>query len=133
MSYIKEKVSYLRGLADGLPIESEAAEKLYTALIETLDAMADAIDENEEAIDELGECVDEIYEDLDDLEDYLFGDEEDEENDDDESDDDDFVEIECPNCNEVVYFDQEMLESENDLICPNCNQPVMPAATPEEK
>jgi ssDNA-binding Zn-finger/Zn-ribbon topoisomerase 1 len=132
MSYIKEKVSYLRGLADGLTIESEAQSKLIAAMIETLDAMADAIDENEAAIDELGESVDEIYEDMDDLEDYLFEDEDDDDDDEDDEDDD-FVEVKCPNCKEIIYFDQDMLESDQDLICPNCNQPVMPAAPTDEE
>ena len=120
MSYIKEKVAYLRGLSDGLNITDEAQAKLFAAIIDTMDAIADAADENESAISELGECVDDIYEDLDDIEDALFDDE------------DDFVEVECPHCGETVYFDQDMLESSEDLICPNCNESLMPTPMDEE-
>ena len=107
MSYIKEKVAYLRGLSDGLNIADEAQAKLFAAIIDTMDAIADEVDENESSISELGECVDEIYDDLDDIEDILF---------DDEDLDDDFVEVECPHCGETIYFDQDMLESSDDLI-----------------
>lgn len=121
MSYIKEKVAYLRGLAEGMEIGSDNNGKLLKAIIETLDSMADSIDENECSIMELDECVDDIYDELDDIDEYLFDDE-----DDDEFDDEEFVEFECPHCGETVYFDQSMLEGSDELICPNCNEPVVP-------
>ena len=47
--------------------------------------------------------------------------------------DDDFVEVECPHCGETVYFDQDMLESDEELICPNCNKPVIPTVQDDEE
>ncbi|MEL7608604.1 MAG: CD1247 N-terminal domain-containing protein [Bacillota bacterium] len=120
MSYIKEKVSYLKGLADGLTIADEAQQKLFAAIIDALDAIADAVEDNESAIDEMNEFIEDICDDLDALDEAVFEDE-----DEDEEDDDDFVEVVCPHCDETIFFDQEMLESADDLICPNCNQPVI--------
>ena len=132
MSYVKEKVSYLRGLCDGLDITDEAQRKLYTAIIETLDAVADALDENEATLAELDECVSDIYDALDEVEDELYGDEDDEDDDEDDAfDEDAFIEVQCPHCSDTIYFDQDMLSSRDELICPSCNQKVIPAVDEE--
>lgn len=34
------------------------------------------------------------------------------------------MEVVCPSCGETIYFDEDMLDSEDGLICPNCNEPV---------
>ena len=134
MSYVKEKVSYLRGLCDGLEITDDTQRKLYTAIIETLDAVADAIDENEATLAELDECVSDIYDALDDVEEELYGDEYDDEDeeDDDAFDEDAFIEVQCPHCGDTIYFDQDMLSSREELICPSCNKKVIPAVGEEE-
>lgn len=135
MGYMKEKVAYLRGLADGMEIGGDAQGKLLLAMIEAMDEMAGTIDENEEAIIDLDECIDDICDELSDIDeclDALI-------DDDDECDcccddfDDDFVEVECPHCGETVYFDQDMLESDEELICPNCNKPVIPTVRDDEE
>ncbi len=123
MSYIKEKVAYLRGLAEGLGVGSDSTGKLISEIIATLDVMADAVDENEAAIMELDECVDDIYEEIDNIDELLY---------DEEDDDDDFVEFECPNCGETAYFDKDMLENSEDLICPACNAPIVTDADSDE-
>ncbi len=130
MSYVKEKVSYLRGLCDGLDITDETQRKLYTAIIETLDAVADALDENEATLAELDECVSDIYDALDEVEEELYGEEEDDDEDD-AFDEDAFIEVQCPHCSDTIYFDQDMLSSRDELICPSCNQKVIPAVDEE--
>ena len=134
MSYVKEKVSYLRGLCDGLEITDETQRKLYTAIIETLDAVADAIDENEATLAELDECVSDIYDALDDVEEELYGEEDEGEDEEDEDafDEDAFIEVQCPHCGDTIYFDQDMLSSREELICPSCNKKVIPAVGEEE-
>lgn len=125
MSYVKEKVSYLRGLYDGLNIENDAQGKLIGAIIEAMDSIADAIDDNEATIDELDECISDIYDALEEMEEDLydlFDDLEDLEELDDDLFEDSFVEVTCPHCHDVIYFDQEMLSSKDDLICPSCNK-----------
>ena len=116
MSYISEKVSYLDGLADGMNIAEDKNGKLLKGIIDALGAIAEELEEQSDMLDDLSDCVDDIYEELDDLE---------EDDDDDEGfDDDDFVEVECPSCGETVYFDVDMVDSEEGLICPNCNAPI---------
>ncbi len=133
MGYMKEKVAYLRGLADGMEIGGDAQSKLLLAMIETMDEMAGTIDENEEAIIELDECIDDICDELSDIDECLDALVDDEGCDCCGEDfEDDFVEVECPHCGETVYFDQGMLESDEPLICPNCNEPVIPKADDDE-
>lgn len=130
MSYLKEKVAYLRGLAEGMEIGGDKQGKLLNAMIAAMDEMADAIEENEATVMELDECVDDIYESLDEIEDYL--DDDDDDDDDDEFDEDDFFEMECPQCGETVYFDVDMMENDDDLICPNCNAVIVPVPEDDE-
>ena len=123
MSYMKEKVSYLRGPAKGLGVSSDTTGKLLNEIIATLNSTADALDENEAAIMELEECMDGIYEEIDNIDELLY---------DEEDDDDDFVEFKCPSCGETAYFDKEMLENIEDLICPACNAPIVTDADSDE-
>ena len=76
-------------------------------------------EEIDERVEELSEYVEEIDSDVSDLEEALFLDDEDEE-------DDDFVELQCPECGETIYFDEDMLESGEELLCPNCNALLVP-------
>lgn len=139
MGYMKEKVSYLRGLSDGLQVQDETQKKLFDAIIEVLDSMADTVDENEAGIAELDECVDDLYDCVDELEEFC--DEccadcdccDCELDEDDDMDMDDFVEVDCPHCNETIFYDAEMLQSRDPLICPNCNEEVVPALEDEEE
>ena len=128
MAYMKEKTAYLRGLADGIELGDDKYGKLLKAMIECMDEMAGCIDENEEAIAELEECMDDVCEELDDLDEILFEDDDDEDEEDDEDfecfDDGDFYEVECPHCGEIIYFDIEMLEKNDELLCPNCNEAI---------
>ena len=43
-----------------------------------------------------------------------------------DEEDDDFVELQCPECGETIYFDEDMLESGEELLCPNCNALLVP-------
>jgi formylmethanofuran dehydrogenase subunit E len=130
MGYTKEKVAYLRGVADGMELGDDKYAKLFHLIIETLDEMADTVDENEEAIIEMDECIDDMCDELSDIDECLDALLDDDDLDEDE--DDDFIEIECPHCGETVYFDQSMLEGDDPLICPNCNQPVVPDLSDDE-
>lgn len=125
MSYIKEKVAYLRGLAEGMEIGADAQGKLINAMIAAMDAMADAIDENETAITELDECIDDIYGELDAIDACCF-------DEDDYEDGDDAFEMECPACGETVCFDLDILESEGELSCPNCHAVMVPECEEED-
>lgn len=117
MSYLAERVAYLRGLSEGLSISDQSAEgKLLLKIIEVLEDVSDSIDTLEEAQQELDEYVENMDDDLAEVEEELFGE---------EDEDDDFLEIECPHCHEVIYFDQDALAGDT-LICPVCNQAILP-------
>lgn len=121
MSYITERVAYLDGLADGLNIKDEKEGKLLRGIIDVLGAIAEELEEQNDTIDDLSGCVDEIYDELDAIDEAFEDDDEDE---DEDFDDDDFLEIVCPSCGETIYFDEDMLDSEDGLICPACNEPI---------
>ena len=59
-----------------------------------------------------------IYDELDDIETAI------DEDYDGELDEDDFIEVVCPHCGETVYFDEDMIDSDDGLICPNCNETI---------
>lgn len=117
MSYISEKVAYLDGLADGMSLNDDKEGKLLRGIIDALGAIAEELEEQDETLDDINDCIDEIYNELDELDESLF-------EDDGEEGDDDFFEVVCPACGETIYFDEDMLDSEEGLICPCCNEPI---------
>ena len=117
MSYLTEKMAYIRGLAEGLEIDETTKEgKLLLAMVEALSDTADEICEIEDYQDELTELIDEIDEDLGDVEEFVYGDIDDE---------DDEFSVECPACGDIIYLDEETLaECEDSIVCPNCNEKI---------
>ncbi len=141
MKYLGEEVAYLRGLAEGLEIENETKEgKMICKIIDVLESLADTLDDMQEDHDELVDYVEEISEDLSDVEEILYEDEdEDEEYDDcdeDEEYDDEeltYIEMECPNCAELVDIDEDLLFDDSiDVICPNCQAVILSSEDDEE-
>lgn len=105
MEYLMQKVSYLKGLADGLDIEDTSKEgKLLLHIVDTLEEFADVLEETIENQIDLEEYVDFIDEDLADVEEDIYGLDEDydEEDYDDLYDDEDFC----------CYFEEDELEDE---------------------
>ncbi len=117
---ISEKISYIKGLAEGLSLNDTTKEgKILLTIIDLLGDMCDEIDAIDEACAEIGEQLDAVDEDLSLLEDDFYADEDDYEDDEDDYCDDDVYEVECPNCNDIIYLDESMLEEE-EMLCPNC-------------
>ena len=142
---LKEKAAYLKGLSDGMELDTATKEgKLIAALIDMVTELAEAVEAHDtdldEIVDELGELreyAEELDSDLGDVEDYLDEELDDEDYDDDDEDDDDddefdwldgeddeiegeYFEIVCPSCGEAICFD-ESVEPEN-LTCPACGE-----------
>ena len=121
---ISEKVAYLKGLAEGLNIDTEKSKegKLISVMIGILEEIGMSIEDLEESAEALGEEIDAISDDLSDVEKVVY---DDEDEDDDECgcgcDDDDFFEVECPNCGETLMIDESVLE-EGVIQCPGCKQ-----------
>ena len=136
---ISEKSAYLKGLMDGLNLDTEKAEgKMIAAIVDLLGDVTKRLTDVEETTIAISDELDEIEEDLDAIEDFIL-DEEDEdyedewdEDDDDEWDEDDedgfdfgdedstIYEVECT-CGEIVDFDEETLEK-GSITCPNCGE-----------
>ena len=128
---IMEKVAYLKGLADGLGLDSESKEgKLISVIIDTLSDMAEEIaDLSENALD-IGDELDALSGDLSDVEEILFNG--------DDDDDDDFLGfsygdddeygcglcgrdylpdvIECPACSSDIELDDSIL-TDGSVVC----------------
>ena len=121
---ITEKGAYLKGLLEGMELDTEKKEgKLLAAIIDVLDDIALEIEDLKDYADELGEGLDAVSDDLEDVEDVLFEEDEDEEEDyeEDLDDDEDCYATTCPTCEENIYFDESILE-EGEVICPNCGE-----------
>ena len=134
---ISEKSAYLKGLMDGLSLNTETDEgKMISAIVDLLGDMAKRITDIEETTIAISDELDEIEEDLDAIEDFImdeedddFEDFEDEDWDEDEEyeegfdfgDEDSIIyEVECA-CGERINFDEETLE-EGSMTCPNCGE-----------
>ena len=137
---ISEKSAYLKGLMDGLKLNTESDEgKMISAIVDLLGDMAKRITDIEETTIAISDELDEIEEDLDAIEDFIMDEEEewDEEEDDYEDDewdeDEDYeegfdfgdeettiYEVECA-CGEIINFDEDVLEA-GSMICPNCGE-----------
>lgn len=118
---ISERVAYLKGLAEGLAIDTEKSKegKLIQVMIGILEEIGMSIEDLEENTVSLGEEIDALSDDLSDLESAVFDEDKDEE--DGEDGDEDFFEVSCPNCNGPLTIDQEVLDS-GLIQCPNCKE-----------
>ena len=142
---ISEKAAYLKGLMDGLQLDTEKAEgKMISAIVELLGdvtkkltdvedttiAISDELDEIEEDLDAIEDYILEVEEDLEDEDDEYFDDEDDDYGFDDEEDyeegfdfgDEDSIiyEVKCV-CGNVINFDEETLE-EGSIVCDECGE-----------
>ena len=124
---IMEKVAYLKGLAEGMELDTEKKEgKLLAAIIDLLEDIALELEDLWDGEEELYEGLDAVSDDLEDVEDLIFEDE-DEDEDEEEYDEEDFDDDEdcyattCPTCEEEIFFDESILE-EGEVICPNCGE-----------
>ena len=97
-----ERVAYIRGLAEGLELDTDKKEvKVLDAMLTLLEDMALSISDLEEAYEDMADQLDAVDEDLCTLEDDFY--EEDKCCEDCEDDDDEFYyEVTCPNCQETI-------------------------------
>ena len=120
---ISEKVAYLKGLAEGLNLDTEKSKEgmLISVMIGILEEIGLSIEDLEENTQALGEEIDVLSDDLSDVEDVVFDEDEDEDEDEDDEDyDDDWFEVECPTCEEPLVIDDKAL-ADGMIQCPNCH------------
>ena len=125
---ITEKVAYLKGLAEGMDLDTDKkVGKLLAAIIDTLDDIALELEDIKDEQAELADGLDAVSDDLEDVENVVFDEWDDEDQEDDEYYYDDLDEDEecyattCPTCEETIYFDESVLE-DGEVICPNCGE-----------
>ena len=137
---ISEKAAYLKGLMDGLKLDTEKAEgKMISAIVELLGDVTKKLTDVEDTTIAISDELDEIEEDLDAIEDYILDVEEDLEEEFDEEDDYGFddgeeyeegfdfgdedsiiYEVKCP-CGNIINFDEQTLE-EGSIVCDECGE-----------
>ena len=135
---ISEKSAYLKGLMDGLSLNTESSEgKMIASIVDLLGDLTRKVTDIEDTTIAISDELDEIEEDLDAIEDFIMDelDEDDDEDfdDDEDWDDEDFeegfefgdedstiYEVVCA-CGNVIDFDEETLE-QGSMICPNCGE-----------
>ncbi len=142
---LSEKSAYLKGLMDGMELDTASGEgKMIAAIVDLLGDMAKKITDIEDTTIAISDELDEIEEDLDAIEDFIMDEEDDDEDFDwDEDEEDEFVwdededeeyeegfdfgdedstiyEVVCA-CGEVINFDEETLEK-GSMTCPNCGE-----------
>ena len=137
---ISEKSAYLKGLMDGLNLDTEKAEgKMIAAIVDLLGDVTKRLTDVEETTIAISDELDEIEEDLDAIEDYILDEEDEEDYDDDDFDYEDDLddedeeegfdfgdeettvyEVKCA-CGNIIDFDEETLEK-GSIICDNCGE-----------
>ena len=142
---ISEKAAYLKGLMDGLNLDTEKAEgKMISAIVDLLGEVSRKLSDVEDTTIAISDELDEIEEDLDAIEDYILDDEDEDEDWDDEDWDDDededwddededyeegfdfgdedsiIYEVKCV-CGNVINFDEETLEA-GSIVCDKCGE-----------
>ena len=152
---ITEKAAYLKGLMDGLNLNTETNEgKMISAIVDLLGDVTRRLSDVEETTIAISDELDEIEEDLDAIEDYILDEEDDDDYYDDDEDEDDYYdfedvdedaeegfdygdpdstiyEVECA-CGEIIAFDEDTLE-EGSIICPNCGETLEFSLEDEEE
>lgn len=121
---ISEKVSYIKGLVEGMKIDESTNEgKVTLAILDVLNDMALQFDDVDSELDDMADVVSDIEESVCDLEDIVYGDDDDDDDECDCDDDDDMYEITCPKCNNTVVVDFDVI-NEGGIVCPNCGEPL---------
>ena len=142
---ISEKSAYLKGLMDGLKLNTESDEgKMIAAIVDLLGDVTKKVADIEDTTIAISDELDEIEEDLDAIEDYILDEDEDDDDEDeddefwpydDEDEDDDEIgdegfdfgdeettvyEVRCA-CGNIIDFDEEVLES-GSIVCDKCGE-----------
>jgi len=113
---LKESVAYLHGLVEGIDLDTTTKEgRILAGIVDTLGEITSAMEKLRIRQNELEIYLDSLDEEVMDLEESFYC-----------ADQDDLVEVECPECHDIVYFDADILEDDDtiEVTCPNCDSTV---------
>lgn len=117
-----ERVSYIRGLTEGLELDTDKKEvKVLNAIIDLLDDLSSSVSEIEDDLNDVSDQIDAIDEDLGSLEDDFYDEGEDEDGDENDDKDGCYYEVTCPNCHETVCLSEDIVK-DGQIDCPNCGE-----------
>ena len=121
---IAEKVSYIMGLAEGMKLDDSTNEgKVLNAIIDVLGDIALNIEDIDSDLADVTDVVSDLEDAVYDLEDEVYCDEDCDCDccDDDCCCDEDMYEITCPNCDNTITTDFDVISS-GSIACPNCGE-----------
>ncbi len=144
MSKMTNKISYLRGLAEGMKLNPEKdSHRLILGMLDALGDVGDTLDALMEAQGEIVERINVMDDDLSDLEDDFYGeeefdpDEDAEEGEEEDGEDQDVTSsngpilYECPHCHTTVEIDPDSVDLSEKSLCPTCGKELFPEALDE--
>ena len=115
---IAEKVAYLKGLAEGMELDTNKNEgKLISQIIDVLEDIAYGLEDVEQNALDIGEELDAISDDLADVEDFVFGEDED----DCDCCDEEIYSVTCPACGEELEVSEDVVDL-GEIQCPACGE-----------
>ena len=148
MSEIGKRVSFLKGLSEGMKISDTTNEgKLLLAILDVLEDISYELESSSEIQDDLSERLFELDDDLGCLEEEVYGEDQrhnycdcgcDCDNDCDCDDDCDcgcdlkdhgenlkYITVECPHCKKETSFDLGVFGADTEFVeCPNCHEKI---------
>ncbi|MGZ4107374.1 MAG: CD1247 N-terminal domain-containing protein [Tumebacillaceae bacterium] len=129
MHQIKEKMAYLKGLAEGLNVGTNSPEgRVLVGIMDVMNEMISSLDRLHLLQDQLEGYIEAVDDDLTDLENEFFDEyDEDLELDDENDTAIEYMEMTCPSCGETVFVDEEVFENDEvvEVLCPECNETVL--------
>jgi formylmethanofuran dehydrogenase subunit E len=121
---VTERVAYLKGLIEGMEIDTTSKEgKILAEVLGVLEDLAFSVTDLEEEAAEVNEELEEIYDEIDEMATDLYDIEDDYEDEEDDFSDDDLFEFVCPTCGEEIYVGESTLE-EGGIKCPACGEDI---------
>ncbi|MDD2421071.1 MAG: AraC family transcriptional regulator [Heliobacteriaceae bacterium] len=117
MEALRERISFLRGLAQGLDLDGSTQEgRLLQEMIGVLGDLAENVTRLQAAQNQLEHLVESMDDDLVRLEDDVY----------EMLPVDDVIELTCGHCGETVAFDTDIFFEDEviEVTCPNCDEVV---------
>lgn len=132
MDDLRERIAYLQGLVEGLKLDEGKDEgRILKQVVDIIADLTDELEDLQVAVEDLEDYMDSFDEELfEEFEDDDDDDELDFDDDDEffccEDDDIDYVEVECPQCHDIICFESDIIDDEDiiEVTCPNCSKVV---------
>lgn len=129
-----EKVAYLKGLIEGMEIDTQSGKgKLFSVIADILEELSSDIAGIEKSVCDLAKKTDTLSDDISDIEDVVYDyDDNIDDNDDfrcpgcpaaniEDKSDPLFFELTCPACDKTITVDEDVFNL-GSIQCPNCGE-----------